>query len=235
MKKLVIRYTMGPSNKEGYSCLKHSMKLLQSKLKIPAKFVICYNNQILENLSKLNLNCEFINQDKYATELPYRYPRMRSPAFKLYPPRLNLDCYEVMLDNDVIIYNTEIFEEFLSQDKIFITEAPVRSYSGIFAHQIKTEFKINSGVIMMPPGFDFANKIKYAMTENKSQWKDFLDEQALVAFVLQNEPNLEIIKMSKIFVCRDEYQLGTHGMHFVHLNRGTKKYYQKFLSHHLSL
>lgn len=236
MNPIIFRFTIGKSNQYGYHSLKISLKFLQQKFGDSAKYVVLYNNNVLNELKSLNLSCELVNQDKFAFEIPYRYPRNINPAFKLYPPRLDIEAYEILLDNDVIIYQPNIFEEFLSsKNKIWITEAPVRSYSGIFSEKIKKGFHINTGLICLPPKYDFTQKVKDAMLSYPSGWTNFLDEQSLIAYILQNENNLEIIKLEKIFVCRDEYKFGTCGMHFVSVNRGFNKYIKKFYSHYKNL
>lgn len=228
--KTLIRWTTCESTKEGRRCL-HTAVRSMKKLISDADYVICHNNippHLRTTLPKIPL----LSQDTCVNALP---EPPKGPAWKLYPPRLRLNSHEIMLDNDLIIYKMPpLFNEFLeSSNLIVVTEAYRRSYSGPLERLIPSGFNINSGVLCLPPGFDFKSRLEKEINTYGLEWNDHFDEQTLVAYVLSQHKNVKIIPQSEIAVSAHYLNFGTHGCHFVGLNSTNLSYWRSCEYHQL--
>lgn len=229
MNKPLIRWTLGPSSDSGIKCLISSIQKMKSMYHDTFDYVVCHNGVSKEKLDSLPF-VSFVDQEKHTSSLPIAPV---GPAWKLYPPRLRPESHEIILDNDLIIYKKPpLFTEFLERNQIVATEAFKRSYSGPLEKDIPFGFNLNSGVLCLPPGFDFGDKIKKTIEQNNINWNGHLDEQTLVAHVL-NKEKLKIIPLTEISVCLDVFKLGTCGIHFVGLNKGKDQYWKEFHSRKL--
>ncbi|RTK95658.1 MAG: hypothetical protein EKK64_06180 [Neisseriaceae bacterium] len=223
--KPLIRWTVGPVSNNGFECLNHSFKMLYKLYGDSFKYLVCYNN--LTDAQVKNLPpVERINQNKITNKIPINFPK-KNPAWKLYSPRFNMNGYEILLDNDVVIYE-DIFTEILKEDTICVTEAIARSYSKTYIELIPEGFNINSGFICLPPFYDFQNEIiKEIKNLEIKEWKNFFDEQSLVAITLSKQ-NTKIISIEDIFVCYNELKKGKYGLHFVGLNYDNFSFWEKY-------
>ncbi len=221
--KPLIRWTIGKTSDSGLHCLNTSVKYMKQLYDKNFRYVVCYNN--LSNNQKKSLpNIEQIDQEKHVDALPCK---PLGPAWKLYPPRLEFDNHEIIIDNDVVIYNKlPQLERFLQRkDLLVITEAIKRSYSGVLQQSIPNDFNINSGLLCLPPNFDFKQKILDALLG----WNDHFSEQTLVGYIMCQQPSVEIIPLSDVFVCYNEYKRGSCGIHFVGLNSNIDVYWKKYI------
>jgi hypothetical protein len=229
-KKPILRWTIGPVSEAGFKCLNLSYKLLKKQYEKKFRYIICYNGLSKEQIAYLP-NIEKIDQEKISCPfLPniYEY-KDYAAVWKLYPPRMDLDVHEIILDNDVVIYGS-LFDKFLAEDKIYITEAFTRSYSPNLERFIPENFNVNVGVVCLPPGFDFqknlSDSIEFANIKN---WENFFDDQSLTAMSIYKEKP-KIIPLSDLFVCAKNLVQAKYGLHFVGLNRNQCIYWNKFLS-----
>ncbi len=226
MIKPIIRWTIGPVSPEGFITLYIAVKKIQKLYGNLFTYIICYNDLSDFQKSLLPSVDQLIDQKDYINSLPIPPPESFDlrPAWKIYPPRLDLDNYEIIIDNDVIIYKKlPIFDKFLQHNILAVTEGAKRSYSGPFEHLIPQGLNINTGIMCLPPGFDLKNKL----IDNLSIWQNRLDEQTLLAYILSKETNLEIIPQSDIFVCCDASGLGKCGVHFVGMNSGFTQHWHE--------
>lgn len=243
--KPVIRWIIGSCSDSGFDLLK--MSILKFKKIYLDKFyyVICYNNLSKNQFSKLPLHLcdEIIDQKHYCESLSYTPPNcnhLGGPAWKLYPPRMYFDRHEIIIDNDIVIYkNLPEIDLFLNSNNIFLTtEAYARNYAGKFINLIKPDFKINSGLVGLPPLFDYGMKIQQLLNSvscnEQKRWETHFEEQAIVATILQNQNTL-IIPLHKIQVTGKVmgYKLGLFGTHFVGVNQGFDLYWKNFRSYDL--
>ena len=119
----------------------------------------------------------------------------------------------------------------MASDNLFLTtEAYRRTYSDQYASIIQQDFNINTGIIGLPPNFDFLNAINEKLQYN-IQWQSHFDEQSIVALILQEKQTL-IINKNKINVCFGSclHNKGTHGVHFVGLNGNEERHWNSFFS-----
>lgn len=233
MRKPLIRWIIGPVANEGFDALRLSYKLIKKIYGNKFDYLICHNGLSDKDIQKLPPISKF-NQNSLFNVTSNNY----FPSWKLCPPRLNIKTHEIILDNDVIIYD-KLFDEFLTDDRIFITEAFARSYSSEIKKSIPENFNINCGVVCYPPLFDpkneinlFLNKHNFNMNfeefiKHYAHKNSFFDDQTLIAEIIhKHSPYL--ISLNKVSVLCDEYKLGQFGSHFVGLNRGNKIYWKKF-------
>ena len=104
--------------------------------------------------------------------------------WKLYPARIRKECHEIIIDNDILIYKLpKKIINFLNSNHIILTESHKRSYSGVLKNIIPYEFNINSGIIGLPPNYDFENDIKVKFTpESKLSIINYLKYDLLLLF-----------------------------------------------------
>lgn len=223
--KPIVKWTIGNTTKDGYEALLLSIESFLSFYEI--EVFICFNcseSQLPKALKKYTL----INQKGYVKDRP-------SPigvAWKLYPPRLSIDNYEISVDNDLII-NEPIpaINDFLSSDKTLLLEDNARTY-GRFEKHVPPGFKINSGLYGMPPGFNLDSYFKFYVGAaweknafNRHDKNETFDEQGLIALALLNHKQYLIIDGKTITNCENHLIQGK-GHHFIGLNR--KKYHAPY-------
>jgi len=172
---------------------------------------------------------EIIDQRTINFNLPYD---PSGPGWKLYPPRLNIDAWELWLDNDLILYEMPpAIEEFFQSDRLLISEAFKRSYSERFDSLVPQGVNYNSGILGLPPGFDFEAHLTPLM-QDRVGWTDHFDEQSLVAHIFHKHDPL-IVPMKEVQVLQERYIKGSHGIHFVGLNGGDVKHWNRYKSERL--
>lgn len=225
MNKPLIRWTIGPVSDNGFECLNYSYKKIFEIYGDYFDYLVCYNNLDARQIKKLP-RIKQTDQKKLKKEINIEFPK-KNPAWKLYAPRFNLNGYEILLDNDIVIYK-DIFSNLLNKENIFVTEAISRSYSKKYENLIPKNFNINSGFLCLPPNFDFQEEISKEIINLKiNKWENFFDEQSLVAIILSKQ-NARIISLKDIFVCYSEMREANYGLHFVGLNANNHKFWDKY-------
>ena len=213
----IFRWTIGDVSQIGISILEKS--IIQAKknlLKFNFNFYVCLNfsdnNKAVEKIC-LDNKIEIIktNWDSFPLPkeiIPKEYnlnslcgiPRGRQGSFwKLCPPRLEINSYEIVCDNDIIIQNcpNEI-EEFLNCNKTLISEENVYSL-GKYTKYISKPY--NSGLYGFPPNYNFGAKI-FKKWEETGCMQPLLsrDEQGIIILTLKSEDYIEIPKEKTCFV-----------------------------------
>jgi hypothetical protein len=193
---------------------------------------VCYNTVqgSLSGLDAIGADA-LICQNDFVGSLPI--PPADGPEWKLYPPRLSLDNFEVFVDNDLLIYKRlESLDLAMRTKSILTTTAGVYAYGSFPGSGVP----VNTGLMLFPPGYDLRVAISQRLLELKvKRWEKFCDEQGLVAGIIHDKA---------LFVPRDvvstchyvnpEPRYGTCGTHFVGLNRGKNHYFKSFLLRHLT-
>lgn len=111
--------------------------------------------------------------------------------WKLCPPRMRLNAYEIVIDNDLVLTERlPSIDKFLLSDKPICLEAVHRAY-GQFSEKIPEHIKINSGLYGFPPNFDFEQKL-LDLWSNVNNWQSRFDEQGSVAAVISNADHITI-------------------------------------------
>lgn len=227
--KPIIRWTITDVFEPGFEILNKSVQLFKKLYKNKFETVICYNNLSESNMKKLPLVDRLIDQSTFANSIHIYPPNAFNPAWKIYPPRLNINVQEIIIDNDLIIY--EKIPE-LDLNMIIATEAFARSYSGPLCNKIKKN--INSGFISLPPGFDLANEINTVIDKYSYNWNNYFNEQTLLAFVIENHQHF-ILSLDQIHIAAIECKKAKYGIHFIGANKGCKEYWNSYKNKNISI
>lgn len=219
---LLVRWTIGPVKKAGFACLAESVRKMQS-LYPNANFVICHNGLSTDQKNDLlAINIELIHQEELITNIHFGDfpPTPIGVAWKLYPPRLNLEGHEIFIDNDLIINeHIDEIDRFITGDTTLLLQEKTRHY-GKFERHVPPGYSINSGLFGLPPHFNFEHYIKFYTSkweENCGHSSKTWDEQGLVAAILLGHKHI-IIPDTTITNCEKQYTPGK-GLHFIGLNR----------------
>lgn len=207
----IFRWTIGDTNSQGIDILKESIKQTKKSLKnLGFEFIVCCNGN-KEKVEKICLETKtnlFIQNWKNDFPLPDIIPKehdidsavgipsgRQGSFWKLCPPRLDIDSYEIVADNDVIIQKRpDEIEIFLEKNKVLISEDNLMAF-GKYTKYIKSKKFYNSGLFGLPPEFDFKKLlIKKWEETNKMQPLMSRDEQGLIVATLLDFNFIEIPK-----------------------------------------
>ena len=214
----IARWTIGSTNSDGYRCLEMS---IDSFLKFyDAEVILCHN--VPAKLLPIGLKRFNLIDQYFHLEIG---PEPKGVAWKLYPPRIDLNRHEICIDNDIVFNeNIKEIDEFLKSKCTLMLVDNSRTY-GRFEKHVPPGFKINSGVYGMPPGFNLESFVSFYGNEgwdknaffNHDKSETF-DEQGLVAMALLSHPRYIIIPNTTITNCENVLVEGK-GNHFIGLNR----------------
>lgn len=208
--KPIVRWTIGKVKPAGYDCLLHS--IINFRKLYDVDIIVYYNGNQKLHFCDTNLGIQCINQSEIFGEY------LHGVAWKLYPPRVNINCHELFIDNDLIIENRieEIDYFFNNTDCTLLLEGLARNY-GKFDNHVPKNYKINSGLFGIPPGFNLNKYIQFY----GDNWDSKFNEQGLVAMALLSNKKHIIISDTKITNCETKFKPSL-GMHFIGLNRSDK-------------
>ena len=217
--KPLVRWTIGPCLPEGTHCLQLSIKLWKSHYGDTCDYVVCANG------FNPDVEIPVVRAENYRDTLPLL---PQGPAWKLYPPRMRMNSHEIIIDNDLLLFEPHpMIEEFLNSNRTLTTEIYRRDY-GSFDHLVPSDKLINSGIIGLPPGFDFEEKLRCVIRKvNLQEWQTHFCEQGAVAAVLENPliiSNQDIL----IGINPEAFRIDSYGVHFVGMNRGYSDWWGLF-------
>jgi hypothetical protein len=224
--KNIIRWTIGNTSKQGLNCLKTSIKNIIKLYEKEFKYYLCYNNIDVNKIKWIyDFPISLVNQEKHLKSLSL-IPT-NNPCWKLYPPRLDINSYEIFLDNDLILYKKINLNEIINKNIFFISQAIEKSY-GSLQNNINLNVNLNSGFFGVPPGFDFQKEIELIIKKFNIEWKNsHFEEQAVVAYII-NKNKYELINLEKIYICKDKIKQSDYGLHFVGVNKGNDKFWKTY-------
>lgn len=216
----LVRWTIGGSvSVAGFEVLRESIRRFGS-LYPEIRRVICYNG--LDPKDLLGLGAELFEADVAGIEY-----EPKKEMWKLYPPRLDIDCHELILDNDlIIIKRVGYIDDFFSGNNTVLLHGRARFY-GKYDHLVPDDMLINGGLFGMPPGFDFADEIRRVCEGDSNRcWENRSDDQGVIAaslfirdcFVIPNS----VICNYDIYLDKTlphEIMAGKLGVHFIGINR----------------
>lgn len=228
MNKPIVRWTLGgPCSTDALDCLKLCIKNFKKFYGDQFRYFLCFNNTDVNSLKwTKEFNLELLDQSVHTSSLDIE-PINNHSCWKLYPPRIDLNSYEIFIDNDINLHKKYNFNYFIEENKFFMAEAIKKAY-GTFQNKINYQFKLNAGFFGVPPQFDFKKEINKVISSNCVSWQsDYFEEQGLVAYILHKH-NCFVIDLDKIFICLDEFKVSEYGMHFVGLNKNNSIYWKKY-------
>jgi hypothetical protein len=226
--KPIIRFTIGKTSKEGVDCLRLSIKNLIKLYKEEFEIYVCYNNINIKEIKWINdFPIKLVDQNKYKNTLEIQ--PINHPCWKLYPPRLDVNNYEIFIDNDLLLSKRLDFDKFVKNNEFFMSEAILKSY-GTLQNKINKQPYLNSGLFGIPAGFDFQKEINSTIKKLNIKWQNsHYEEQAVVAYIF-NKYDFKLISLDEIYVCYKNFRKAKYGYHFVGLNKNNHKFWKSFNS-----
>jgi len=211
----ILRYTIGPVPPIGFQILRESVKLMR-RIYPELTITICHNQLNPKQVDFLKRLEVYLHEQKH--EILYCAPTVEN--WKLYPPRIDINQHELVIDNDVIFEKRiKQIDEFLTSNKPVVMSAVHRAY-GQFEEFVNKETYVNCGIYGMPPGFDFEAKIKeFCWIKGTTSWSPRFDDQGLVAAALTSSDHI-MIPMDEILPLGEgsDFREG-NGYHFISSNR----------------
>lgn len=225
--KPIARWTIGPFNQHAFDMLQEAIGNFQQ---IYPEFAVtvCHNNLSKTQQSWLP-QVNLVNQNQHIDCLPYP---PKGPAWKIYPPRLDLHNHELFMDNDLILYDrVDAIDDFLtSREHCLVSEAIKRSYETAYDYLVGKEFNINTGLFGVPPELDLHQELTQLMD---CTWKGHFHEQTLVAAILQKLPSYRVpLKQVSVCLPTEDFRPGRCGIHLVGANNGDSKHWKTYKSRH---
>lgn len=246
MLKPLWRWTVGSCLQQGLDVLAESIKRTTSVLGIDRfDWLICHNGLTQEQLDflKTSIGDKPITLfEQHWTMVPIddvcQTPRRPDGSlewngnkcggslWKVAPARMRIESHEIVMDNDIVILkNLPQIDEFLKiSDRALILEEPIRFY-GRYDHLFGAGGPfLNSGLMGMPPGYDFGAAIRRIWDANgKLQKLSQADEQGLLTYTLGRLSSYRIkTTQAKEALARDfkERIIGDESLiHFTQANR----------------
>jgi hypothetical protein len=196
---------------------------------------VCHNELTESQLKRIKrIDCELLDKIDYADELIIPPPESvfsGGCGWKLYPPRVDIESHEIVMDNDVIIHSkSEKIDKFLNSNKYLITSEALEMCYGVFHPIMENNLKINTGFVGYPPGFDLRKKLNETIElYDYKKWENHCDEQGMVATILQKEQRLSFsLSEINILAGKNKYHLSDVGMHFIRSNRGQSIHWRTY-------
>jgi hypothetical protein len=191
--------------------------------------VVCVNG--IDKSKIPNIDAELYFQ----THTPDIEYQPKAEMWKMYPARMRIDSHEIVMDNDLIIFNrVPEIDRFVSGDFTLMLRGRSRRY-GKYDHLVPMPHAINSGLYGMPPNFNLALSIKDACAgDTIREWTEWCDDQGIIAYSLFKHNHI-IIEPETIFNYFSEYNLSSlpsnlSGVHFIGSNRGAHGNWRKLIS-----
>lgn len=229
--KVIVRWTISNCRKSGLYCLKKSIKNWR-RLYPSHELCVCHNNineatyKYLKRIEDIKL----INQNNFAGELkcaPF------DTSWKFYPPRIDIDSYEIFVDNDLIVYKHLQELKYFFDNKILIVSSAHKNFYGNFENLLKDKIKINTGFFGIPPAFDLKFHLNNCI-DLISQWKNHEDDQGAFCHIMQHFEYI-VVSLETLQICNSNvdfapYALGMCGTHFAGINYGDNRYFKKYIN-----
>ncbi len=169
MKKIVVRWTFGATKSRMLSS--QALDLLDLSVKFAIllfkatsrniKFIICYNNlndYVLDEVQKISAVNGIFSMD-VSDLLPNELGNedSKNSWWKYAPPRIDEEAYEIIMDNDVIIWGIpETLKNSIEKNALVALTDAAGKYYGDYKEKIEelnNELKLNAGLIGLPPNF----------------------------------------------------------------------------------
>lgn len=212
--KPIVRWNVGPVSKLGLELLTHSVKLMKELY--DADFVVTHNQIDVSSLKHLEI--ELIEQETTRAEDGYQV------HWKLFPARLDIDRYEICIDNDIVIHSRlHEIDQFLQEDSVLVYQGIHGLYGAFRASVPEIGLALNSGIYGVPPGYDLNKRVDAKVAD--TNWTGKYDEQGLLASLLLNYHSFHMIPLTSVPIVQPDWTAAwvfknksIKGMHFVGAN-----------------
>lgn len=222
--KPLIRWTLASPKLEGFEALLEAIAKWAELYPEFDRVVCCNKRTYVDALRERNIT--IFDQTNSMSGLW----EPKSAGWKLCPPRLRMSSHEIICDNDLIMFQrSDYIDQFLESDSTFLSCEAIRRNVGNFEPYVSADFKLNTGLIGLPPNYDFAWEIEEMQRKSGlSGWDTLFDEQGLVSSIFSRKSGHRTIPFSEI--CNTTPMNETYntppefytakGIHFCGLNYG---------------
>jgi hypothetical protein len=224
-----IRWTVGDVSDLGFEALRLSVWGAARAFGFDAAFAVVVNSVPLETARRragpMPEGVEWLPAgDAPACLDAYLDDAMaEGVAWKLAPPRIFPDRFELALDNDCILWDIpEAVKAWRREEHPrCLIAADVQPAFGVFAEVTRPEPR-NTGIRGMPPGYDLGAALAEVLGKHPFQLRSELDEQGLQAVAFDLDRPAHIVSTEDVTICSpfwpQQPHLGRVGAHFVGLN-----------------
>jgi hypothetical protein len=218
--KPIARWTIGNTTPAGYECLRLSIESFTKLYDV--EVVVCHNCSTETIMKECIGDFQLIDQKMIAEKSKIKPIGV---AWKLYPPQIDTNRYEIVIDNDIVfVERIPEIDLFLKNDCTLLLEGDSRTY-GRFEKFVPEGYQINSGIYGMPPHYKLHKYIDFYCqsdweinaTGQHAESKTF-DEQGIISLALLNYRKYVIIPATSVTNCERELIM-SKAMHFISLNR----------------
>ena len=226
-----VRWTIGDVSPAGFEALRLSIHGALRLFGEGTRYVVCVNTVPPEEARRRTGPVPgFVQWRAVPREIPEPLRAFldggmsEGTAWKLLPPRLDIDAWELALDNDLILWAMpDALRCWMGEPEVRhrVIAADVTPAHGAFAALCGPEPR-NSGIRALPPGFDYATALAGVLADYPAALASELDEQGLqVAAVSRPGPPL-VVGTDEVSICSPFHphmpEPGRCGAHFVGLN-----------------
>ena len=217
--KIIARWTVGPCSECGVEILRESVNLF-ANLYPEAERMVCYNQ--IDRPVNINASLYEQHQDELGYPLTSTQDDIKERSgsgWKLCPPRMDINCHELWIDNDIVIHQKmKEIDQWIKGDYCIISEGLGR-YFGIYNNLVPSGLKICAGFFGLPPDFDFRKEILKHCELLNGKTIGSWDEQGLVASIITNKKH-KVVPLTSLAIVEPDFDLpDAPAFHFVEANR----------------
>ena len=193
MKNLTIRWTFGESNARELSSQALDMldmsikfgKMIFNRFDKNISYNICYNN-LSENIYSKLQKISYTNRVpiiNVSNKLPENLinKQQKNSWWKYAPPRIDINSYEIIMDNDLILWNIpNTLKKAINNSALVVLTDGAGTYYGEYTDEVlrkDSNLKLNAGLLGLPPRY----VIDPNEVNNRSHKDFFHSEQGFTA------------------------------------------------------
>lgn len=218
---MLLRWNIGPCSELGEEVFKKSVRMACNFCAADIRLVVCYYNR--ESPKNLPEHVELLD----ISDLTWSYPKPSNEIFNLFPLRLDINNYEIYLDNELIIHQPpRSFKRFLlSKNKFLKLESGNDNY-GIFSGlNPKNPPHTSYALFGFPPGYNPEKDINEIIKERPIENWDNGNAHGLIAGLLNSKICYSISEL-EISTFENGFKPAACGYHFKGISK--KRYDQKW-------
>ena len=236
--RLALRWTIGEVRERGFEMLRLSILCAHRLFGPSAKYLVCVNslsiNTAQQRTGPVPAAVEWREVTKH--DLPRRLQSyfdeslIEGMGWKLVPPRVFPDMYELALDNDCILWDLPHgMRQWLQSGNGALFAEDVDRCLGSF-DSLCPQGKFNAGIRGLAPGIDFEQILESVLRDARrlvgaeNHFTGEIEEQGLQAAAVCRIAPLFLVRTSEVSLCSPFWprspEFGTCGAHFVGMNAG---------------
>ncbi len=240
----MIRWTIGDLQDRSFEMLRLSLACAFRLFGPQAAYTVCMNNiaaaEARARTGPLPAALEPLVHWRQVTRADIPEPLqayfgssvLAGMGWKLAPPRIALDCYELALDNDCILWDVpEGMRAWLGLGGGALFAQDAERCLGSF-ESLCPPIPLNAGIRGLAPGVDFVGPLAAALAAAEQlqagarrlplKLLDEIEEQGLQAAAICRIEPLYLVTTEEVSICSPFWprspELGTCGAHFVGMN-----------------